>query len=190
MIDNEFKTDRLILRDLSEKDAGDVYNLFSNPETMYFLDLPHPNIEHSKKYIDDLLIAYQEQPRLCWEMAVILKSTQEFIGVVNLGIETPYIKDGRACLDYYFFPEYWNKGYATEASRALIKFAFETLEINKIATGCFKCNSASEKVMIKCGMSKEAELKKHAKFNGEWENRVEYAILKDEYFEIKNKKGG
>ena len=175
------ETDRLLLRNICKEDINDVYALFSNKKTMYFLDLPHPNIEHTKDYIEKLLSAYQEKPRRCWEMAIVLKSTKKFIGIANLDVETSYVKDGRAWLDYYLLAEYWNKGYATEAGKALIKFAFETLGINKIVAGCLKCNSASENVMIKCGMQKEADYKQHTKFNGEWVNRVEYAILKDEF---------
>jgi len=176
------KTNRLLLRDLCEEDANDAYLLFSNKDAMYYLDLPHPNIEHTQKYIVALLAKYQETPRRCYEMAVILAETNTFIGVVNLDIEHPYLKDARACLDYYFLPEHWGKGYATEASKALIKFAFETLEVNKIASGTLKCNIGSETVMKKCLMTQEAELKQHAQFNGEWVSRVEYAILKCEYF--------
>ena len=175
------QTNRLLLRDLCENDASDVYALFSNKETMRYLDLPHPNIECSQQYVNEVLNKYQEDPRRCYEMAVILEDKRTFAGVVNLEVEHPYLKDARACLDYYFLPEHWNKGYATEASIALIKFAFETLEVNKIATGTLKCNIGSEAVMKKCGMSLEAELKQHAKFNGDWVNRVEYAILRCEY---------
>ena len=151
---------------------------------MYYLDLPHPNIEYTEKYITELLAKCLETPRRCYEMAVILAETNTFIGVVSLDIEHPYLKDARACLDYYFLPEYWGKGYATEANKALIKFAFETLEVNKITSGTLKCNIGSEAVMKKCGMTQEAELKQHTQFNDEWVNRVEYAILKCEYFAV------
>jgi len=176
------KTERLMLRDLCEGDVSDVYALFSDKVAMYYLDLPHPNIEHTQQYINVILAKYQNDPRRCYEMAVVLNESNTFVGVVNLEVEHPYLKDARACLDYYFIPQFWGKGYATEASKALIKFAFETLEVNKIATGTLKCNVGSETVMKKCGLLQEAELKQHTKFNGEWVNRVEYAILKCEYF--------
>jgi RimJ/RimL family protein N-acetyltransferase len=176
------KTNRLLLRDLCEEDLNEVYTLFSNKDTMLYLDLPHSDIEHTKKYIAELLARYLETPRRCYELAVISAETNTFIGVVNLDIEHPYLKDARACLDYYFLPEYWGQGYATEASTALIKFAFETLEVNKIVAGTMKCNIGSETVMKKCGMIQEADFKQHTQFNGEWVSRVEYAILKQEYF--------
>jgi len=172
----------LLLRDLCEKDISDVHTLFSDKEAMYYLDLPHPSIEHTQQYITEILAKYQENPRRCYEMAVVLEKPNIFVGVINLEIEHSYLKDARACLDYYFIPKFWGNGYATEASKALIKFAFEILEVNKIATGTLKCNIGSEMVMKKCGLTQEAELKQHTKFNGEWMNRVEYAILKCEYF--------
>ena len=168
------QTERLLLRELSENDAADVYNLFSNPTVMYFLDLPHPSIEYSREYI-------RTCPRTHYEFAVVLIDTEEFLGIVELNVEFEPIIDSRADLSYYFLPEFWHKGYATEASRALIRFGFEVLKVNKITSGCLKCNSASENVMIRCDMQKEAEFKQHTRFKGEWVKRVEYAVLKDEY---------
>ena len=182
MIELPLKTERLLLRDLCEKDTRDVYRLFSNKDVMYFLDLPHPNIEHSEEYIKTVINSYQEVPRKSWEMAIVLEDTNLFIGIADLDVETPYVCDGRADLSCYLLPEFWGKGYAAEAGKALIKFGFEMLNVNKISAGCLKCNLNSEKVMLQCNMRKEAELKQHARFNGEWVNRVEYAILRDEYF--------
>ncbi len=174
-------SERIVLRNICDDDIKDVYNLFSNKETMYFLDLPHPNLEYTKTYIEHLIKKYDENPRRCWKLAIISLKTQDFMGVVELNIETSYIEEGRADLSYYLLPNHWNKGYATEASKLIIKFGFEFLKLNKITAGCLQLNTASEKVMLRCNMLKEAEFKKHTKFNGHWINRVEYAILKDEY---------
>lgn len=165
------QTERLLLRGICEDDAADVYNLFSNPKVMYFLDLPHPDIEYTRRYI-------QNRPRTRCEFVVLSKV---FMGIVELNVEFEPIIDSRADLSYYFLPEFWHKGYATEAIKALIKFGFEVLKVNKITSGCLKCNSASENVMIRCDMQKEAEFKQHTRFKGEWVKRVEYAVLKDEY---------
>lgn len=156
----------------------------SNSKVMRFLDLPHPNVEHSKKYIESIILQNSENPRMIWKMAVFLNDTKVFIGMVCLEPETTYIKEGRAEISYYFMPEYWGKGYASEASKAMIKFGFEILGLNKITSGCLKINTSSESVMIACNMKKEAEYKKHTKFEDEWVNRIEYAILRDEYVSI------
>ena len=175
------RTERLLLRDLRREDASDIYRLFPDARAMHFLDLPHPNIAHSRRYIAALQRKYRESPRRCWKLAVVLEDTQTFLGVAGLAVETSWPKDGRADLEYYFLPEFWRMGYATEAGKALIKFGFETLSLNKITAGCLQCNTGSEKVMIRCGMQREAEFRRHTQWDGEWVNRVEYAILRDEY---------
>jgi len=184
MIDLPLKTERLVLRDICVEDTNDIYRLYSNNEVMYFLDAPHSNVEYTRKYIEELLENNQKIPRTCYKMAVVSRDTKMFMGIAELDVEFVPIIDSRADLSYYFLPEFWRKGYAAEAGKALIKFGFEILSVNKITAGCLKCNSSSEKVMIQCNMQKEAEFKKHAQFNGEWVNRVEYAILKDEYFAV------
>jgi len=90
-------------------------------------------------------------------------------------------KEGVAKLGYFYLPRYWGKGYATEAMKAVLQFAFETLGLHKIITGCLKENSRSERVMIKCGMRKEAELLQHVRHEGKWKDRLEYGLLKDQW---------
>ena len=179
---DNIKTERLMLRDLCDDDAINIFNLFSNKNVTYFLDSSCANIEQAKRDVKKILNDTQFCPRMRYESAVDLLDTEAFIGIVVLHVEFSPIVDSRADLSYYFLPEFWHKGYATEAGKALIKFGFEILGVNKITAGCLKCNTSSERVMIQCNMQKEAELKKHCRFNGKWENRVEYAILKDEYF--------
>ncbi|MCL2546473.1 MAG: GNAT family N-acetyltransferase [Oscillospiraceae bacterium] len=181
------KTNRLLLREICSKDANNVYNLFSNPNVMRYLDLPHANIAQSQHYIDTLLKDYEHKPRLRWEFAVILAKTGEFAGIVELEVGFEPVVDSRAELQYLFLPEFCGKGYASEANKAVIKFGFEELRVNKITAGCLQCNLASERAMIRCGMTKEGDYKQHTKWDGEWVNRVEYAVLKDEYYVEKGK---
>jgi len=119
-------------------------------------------------------------------MAVESSELTDFIGMVYLDPETTYTKDGRADLGYFLLPEYWGNGYATEASLAMMRYGFEILELNKITAGCLAVNASSEKVMIRCHMKKEAEYRKHTVFNGFWVNRVEYAILREEFLVVQH----
>jgi len=103
------------------------------------------------------------------------------MGVVDLECEFLPTKEARAGIDWYLLPEYWKHGYASEAAQALINYGFNTLELNKITSGCLAENTASEHVMKRIGMTKEARFRKHANFKGKWIDRVEYAILRDDY---------
>ena len=62
-----------------------------------------------------------------------------------------------------------------------MKYAFEESGVCRIVTGCLKENKGSERVMQKCGMIKEADLKKIQWHEGRMKDRVEYRLLKEEW---------
>jgi len=82
---------------------------------------------------------------------------------------------------YFILPEFHGKGYITEALKEVIKFAFEDNGVYRISTGCLSENRASEKVMQKCGLIKEAEYKSYIRHDGQMKDRVEYRLLLDEW---------
>jgi len=82
---------------------------------------------------------------------------------------------------YALLPEHRGQGYATEAFQVLIRFAFEEDAVYRMVAGCRAENRASERVMQKCGMVKEAEFKCHTWHDGQMKDRVEYRLLKDEF---------
>ena len=69
----------------------------------------------------------------------------------------------------------------TEAFRELLRFAFEENGVCRVTTGCDRENKGSENVMIKCGMIKEADMKKKVWMHGELRDRVEYRLLNFRY---------
>lgn len=65
----------------------------------------------------------------------------------------------QAKLGYFIAPQFWNKGYATEAARLVLSFGFSALNLSMIEARCQVGNLASESVLKKCGMVKTAEYK-------------------------------
>ena len=88
-------------------------------------------------------------------------------------------------LGYFFLERYWGQGFATEAVQAVLSFAFSEDHVLKIETGCAKDNIGSERVMVKCGFIKEAEKRNHEWIDGVWRDRVEYGLLRKEWFSRK-----
>ena len=87
--------------------------------------------------------------------------SNEYIGEIGYTVnkETPLGKI--IGLGYALKEKFWGKGFATEATKKMIEFAFEKDNVYRISAGCLKDNIGSEKVMVKCGMIKEAEFKEH-----------------------------
>lgn len=101
----------------------------SDPETVRYMDWG-PNTESDTKGFIKRAVTYQSsRPRTYHELAVTLRATSELIG--GCGIEKrPARKEG--VIGYCFNKAYWGKGYAAEATRALLAFGFTRLALHRI----------------------------------------------------------
>ena len=120
-------------------------------------------------------VSAQTAPNLADEKrAPATREGAELVGGVTLAI-TP--EDARAHLTYWIGVPYWGKGFATEAAREIVRYAFEELGLHRLYAAHFGSNPASGKVMRKIGMSYEGTFQEHHKKWGEYEDRVEYGLL-------------
>ena len=77
----------------------------------------------------------------------------------------------------------WGKGYATDAKKLLVKYAFEKLNMHKMFDLSVKSNIASIKANQKAGFHIEAELKSHLFKNGKYEDAVVLSLFAEDYFQ-------
>jgi [ribosomal protein S5]-alanine N-acetyltransferase len=176
----KLKTHRLVLREITSTDIPLIHQLNSIPEVDQYNTLGLPaNYEVTENIILPLITAQQELPRLKYIWAVE-DLHQNFMGLfgLNLGVA----KYQSAEIWYKYFPIYWNKGYATEAVNAALKFGFEELHLHRIHAGCATENIGSIKVLEKSGFKREGYHKKILPIRGNWIDNYEYAILEEEYF--------
>jgi len=86
-------------------------------------------------------------------------------------------------LGYIFNPQYYNRGYATEAARAIIRYGFERLHAHRIVAHCNPKNIASVRVLEKAGLVKEGLFRKKAFFRKDetgrplWHDCAAYGLL-------------
>ena len=79
--------------------------------------------------------------------------------------------------------EHQGRGYATEAAKSLVAYAFESLQCHRVIATCQPENVASWRVMEKLEMRREGLFRKCiARASGEWWDEYFYAILAEEYF--------
>jgi RimJ/RimL family protein N-acetyltransferase len=89
-----------------------------------------------------------------------LSDTGHVIGSIGVGVEgNPMHR--RAALGYWIGVPYWNKGFATEAGRAILSFAFLRREYHRIFAWHFTGNGASGRVMQKLGLAYEGTYRQH-----------------------------
>lgn len=172
-------TERLIIRRFQKNDYPDFYEYMSLPETYRFERGEPVSLKAAKKIC-------AEQSRISVFWAVTLKDTKKLIGQVTLNPDRPEIFRSWN-LGYIFNPSFHNKGYATEAARALVKYAFTELNAHRVVGHCSPDNTASWKVLEKCGMQKEGFNRKdfivRTDANGQevWLDSYEYAILDEDF---------
>lgn len=147
------ETERLRLRRFTEQDASNLFDLNSDAEVMRFINggKPTPIEEIRDEIIPFHLAAYERWPGLgTWAAESV--SSQEFLGWFHL---RPGPGQDRTNVDlgYRLRRAVWNKGYATEGSRALIGMAFTGLGVERIFAHTMTVNTASRRVMEKCGLT-------------------------------------
>lgn len=178
------ETRRLVVRDHVAEDLDPFTALMTDRETMTYLrDTRCANKEEARKNLELAMCEIGHADRRHFYLAVEETDSGRFVGASGFHIESEKVQDGRAELGYFFLRDFWGRGYATEAAKAVLEFAFNKLGLHKIVTGCYVENAGSERVMIKCGMRREALKRKHSLHRGEWKDRAEYGLLREEWLE-------
>jgi len=109
--------------------------------------------------------------------AAVMRDGGELVAAVGIELEPPH---RRGELGYWVARPHWGRGYATEASRAVVAFGFAELELNRVVARHYSRNPSSGAVMRKLGMTWEGRLRQHIYKWGTFEDLEIYAILKDE----------
>lgn len=172
-------TNRLVIRDLNFDDLNFIHLLHSTPEVQEYatLDIPE-SIGESIEYLRNYIEQQNHNPRKEYGFCVSLVN-QEPIGLI--GLSNSLTKFKNAELWFKLHPNYWGKGYVTEAVLSILKFGFEKLLLHRIEAGVATENIASIKVLEKIGMQKEGMRRKILPIRGEWKDNFHYAILDEDF---------
>lgn len=142
------ETERLLLREITLDDKEALFRLHSDPLVQKFTgESVVKSMEEMEKAIEKRIIGYREYGYGRW--ATILKSGEQFVGWAGLAYLPEF---DEIDLGYRFLAEFWGSGLATEASRAILDYGFDVLELKKIVAIALKENKASIRVMEKVGM--------------------------------------
>ena len=176
------ETDRLILRDYTDKDFGEYYKLKSDAQTMYYLqDIQAHSPEEAKVEFAEVLSDQVSLSRRYYFLHMELKATHEQVGSIGYTVtgDTPVGKIVH--LGYFTYPAYWGNDYTSEALKRVLEYAFTENNVYRVTTGCLAENKGSERVMQKNGMIREAEHVEYEWHDGKMKTRLEYRLLRHEW---------
>ncbi len=172
------ETDRLVLRRTVKSDIDEFFFIQLNPNIRRYLGTNRlgDDLEKNRKYFNEE--KYNELNYYRW--TIVRKEDNKILGCIYLNIHDE--KARTAGIDYWIREDAWGNGYTTEASRKILNFAFDTLNINRIESCGGKDNPGTYKVMEKIDLKYEGERKEGIfYYYGGLENLVLYGITKEEY---------
>lgn len=149
------ETPRLILRPLEISDAEAMFAMDSNPTVhQYLWQNPSKDISETIQIIEFVQKQYEENG--IGRFATILKETGEFVGWTGIKFINDHVENGNTNFYDYGYrlnEKFWNKGIATEASRAWLDFGFNQMNIQEMNAYTHAKNGASNHVLNKVGFN-------------------------------------
>jgi ribosomal-protein-alanine N-acetyltransferase len=173
-------TERLVLREFGESDWPAVLAYQSKPLYSRYYEHTDRTPEAVREFVQMFLTQQEEDPRLRYQLAVVLKATGELIG--TCGVRRQSATALEADIGYELDPQHWGCGYATEAARAIVDFGFTWFQLHRIWSWCIADNVGSARVLERLGMRQEGRLRENEYFKGRWWDTLLYAILEHEWW--------
>jgi [ribosomal protein S5]-alanine N-acetyltransferase len=169
------ETERLILRKMILNDAEAVFAYASNSEvSRYTLWETHRSIEDSRAFLEFATQKYENGGEPDW--GIVYRGNGCLVGAC--GLVNWEAEHARAEVGFVLSREYWGRGLMSEAVRAILRFGFERMNLNRIEARCIAQNAASARVMEKAGMVYEGTLRQREYIKGAYRDIKLYAILK------------
>ena len=173
------ETERLILRQFTYEDAFSMMNNWAGDDYIQKMygEPSYKTPEAVKGLLDKYIGGYADGYYFRW--AVIEKTSGECIGQAAYFLVDKNNNFGE--IEYCIGTPFQGKGYATEATQALIDYGFKKIQFHKVQICVRPANVPSKKVIEKCGFTYEGTLRDYFLIDGKYEGRMFFSILEDEY---------
>lgn len=166
------ETSRLLIRKFKYEDWQDVYTYTSDATVMKYIPEGVFSKDDAKKFVNENM---KENVK---NFPVVLKNEKILIGHI---VFFDYFWDHTYEIGWVFNSLYHQKGYASEAAKAIVDYGFNIMKLHRIIATCQPENTSSYRVMEKIGMRREGYFKKCIPTEKGWWDEYYYAILKEEW---------
>lgn len=170
-------TPRLRLRNFRLEDGAAYIHTNVDPDVQRYMgQIKHPVTQDEiKRWVANMNGHYFSKAKIsiCWAIETL---ANDFLGRVELA---HFVRRSMADLSYQIDKEYWNKGYMTEAVSAVLRFAWDRLELHRVQATVHPENIASLRVLTKNGFRQEGLLRQ-GNFGNEFRDTVIMAVLRED----------
>ena len=169
---------RLRLRALRLDDADGYYAICSDPVAMrYSSHVPYTDRQQAVDKVASLVKLQAESASLA--LAITLRENDSYVG--NVSLFSMDMKNFRCEVGYALLPSLQGKGYAAEALRLALAYAFDDLGLQRIEADIDPRNTASCKLVERVGFKQEGLLRSRWHVASEVCDTAFYGLLKDEF---------
>ena len=162
------RTERLLLRQATMGDLADFHDILRRPEAMaYWSTPPHPDLATTEVWLASTVA---RDPNVAVELAV--EYDGRVIGKAGGG-DMPEI-------GYIFHPDYWGQGFAYEAMRAVVDYAFANRPVDHLLADIDPRNAASRRLLQRLGFAHSHHAKATFCIDGVWVDSDYYTLPRPE----------
>jgi len=175
-----FVSKRLVIRRFASGDAEALASYRTDGEVARYQDweCPYP-ISEARKFIASLHHLAPGTPGPWFQFAVSLASSGTLLG--DVALRTSRVDVGQAELGFTFASAHQGQGYATEAVRAVVQYAFGQLAMHRVFSRTDARNLRAQRLLERIGFRQEGEFRESTWFKGAWATDILYAQLESEW---------
>jgi RimJ/RimL family protein N-acetyltransferase len=184
-------TARLTLRLMTPQDVDDVFAYQSREDVCRYLLFEPRTRDEVIDRVDKFsaatrLAADGDFLQLALELPATADSPARVIGDSYFTIAS--LENSRGEIGWTMHPDFSGLGYASEAARAVLGIAFDTIGLHRVVAELDPRNDASIALCKRLGMREEAFFVKDLWFKGDWADTGMYALLRDEWLAARNQR--
>lgn len=174
------QTARLTLRPFVEDDLEAMHAIRSDPDVARYLYRgPFQTLEETRKFLEQRMASPAWLREGDWLSAAVVED-ESGLTVGDVAFHWVSESDRTAEIGFVIDPRRQGKGYATEAAKALVDWAFAA-GFHRVIGRTEARNAGSARVLEKLGMRREAHFVENEWVKGEWQSELVYAILDREW---------
>jgi RimJ/RimL family protein N-acetyltransferase len=169
--------ERTVLREFRTTDLDDYLAIAGDDRVTTWMAFDSYDRAKAEQSLAAIVERSAQQDRADYMLAVTRPDDDRVIGFARIAPSGAWT----AKLGYAIGADHWGRGYATDASRVLLRFAFGTLGRHRVTAAIGPENEASIAVVKRLGFTYEGQLRDHVFTNGAWRDSLLYSLLEHEY---------
>lgn len=174
----QLETERLLLRQLRAEDAEAVFGILSDRAVARFYNQLTPiAVDQVRRVIRERNDLREAMTGIWW--GVVLREEEQVVG--GIGIHGWDPGQYRAQVGYELASAFWGRGIMTEALRAVVRFGFERLALNRIEAEVMPENAASTRLLERLGFVAEGVLRERGCWKGGFHDLQMFSLLRADW---------